>query len=191
MLVMRCSAIMRSASDALHRDSTWVVPPRINEPGSFVIGPRWANDVAANVAPPPPQLPPVSTLVMNDSCRLANTAPFGVPVVPDVNTIATGTIGIVGRAPAGGRRRRGGHRWRSGSSMTNFGDAVRSTTSRSACERRVFDTGGDGPEPGRGDVQHEVVGKLWENERDDIALADALASRVRPRSRRRVESSSR
>ena len=49
-LVMRCSAIIASASFARHRSSRYVVPPRMSEPGSLVIGPRCANEVAAKVA---------------------------------------------------------------------------------------------------------------------------------------------
>ena len=62
----------------------------------------------------------------------------------------------------------------SGSSMTSFGR--RGPKHGVPLDRREprVDTGGDGAEPGGRDVQHEVLGQLWQHERDDVALTDAL-----------------
>ena len=81
-----------------------VVPPRWRLPGSLVMNPRCAYDVPLNDRPPVSHAPPVSVCVMNASCRLQYTAPFGNPVVPDVKMIATGRSGSSvrgGGAPPG------------------------------------------------------------------------------------------
>ena len=79
---------------------TKLVPPRRRLPGSFVMNPRCAIGVPTALRPPPPHASPTSVRVMNASCRFPYSAPFGRPVVPDVNTMATGRSGS--SASAGG-----------------------------------------------------------------------------------------
>ena len=61
--------------------------------GSFVITPMWGNCVDASSGPPPPHSTaagPRSMAVIAASSRLRNSAPLGIPVVPEVKTITTG-----------------------------------------------------------------------------------------------------
>ena len=99
---------MRSASAAFHGfcDRCWV-PPFLRFPASFVVGPRWASAEPAMEWPPPPQASPTSHWVMKPIWRPQNTAPFGVPVVPDVKTMAMGrsSSGASGAGRPPGRRR--------------------------------------------------------------------------------------
>ena len=60
------------------------------------MNPTWAKEVPARVRPPPPQPSPPSARLTAASWRPAKTAPLGVPVVPDVNTMVTGRSGSAG-----------------------------------------------------------------------------------------------
>ena len=97
---MRCSAMVRSASAARHRPRMWVRDARRRYQGSLVVMPMWANWVDASIAGPAcpgwAQAPPVSATATASSWRSQNTAPFGSPVVPEVNTMATGRSGSSG-----------------------------------------------------------------------------------------------
>ena len=99
---MRCSAIVRSASSARHRPRMWVRLASRRYHGSLVVKPMWANWVDASMAGPAcpagAQAPPVSATATASSWRSQNTAPLGSPVVPDVNTMATGRSGSSGSA---------------------------------------------------------------------------------------------
>ena len=53
--------------------------------------------------PPPPQASPTSHRVMNPIWRPQNTAPFGVPVVPEVNTTAIGRSASLSRVGGAAR----------------------------------------------------------------------------------------
>ena len=79
------------------------MPPFFRFPASFVVGPRCARAEPAIEWPPPPQASPTSHSVMKPIWRPQNTAPLGVPVVPDVNTMAMGRSSSLtsgaGRAP--------------------------------------------------------------------------------------------
>src|SRR5437660_837580 len=105
-VVRRWRAVSSRASAARQRLMRKVVPPARSVPGSLVMNPTWAKDVPASVRPPPPHPSPTSTRVIASSWRLANTAPFGGPVVPEVNTMATGRSGSAGRGGGASPKRR-------------------------------------------------------------------------------------
>ncbi len=152
---IRSRSTSRSAASAFHRRMMKFVPPRRRLPGSFVMKPRCANEVPVRLVVPPPQVSPTSVCVMKDSCRFVYSAPFGVPVVPDVKMIATGRDGSsessgtvpVWRSSARGRRstsltsttatsasKRSGARL--GVATTRRGAARSRTTARSGTLRR-------------------------------------------------------
>ena len=68
----------------------WVVPAVASSHGNLVITPTCANSVLAYRWPPPPQDPPVSSSLIALNCLLANSAPLGLPELPDVKQIHTG-----------------------------------------------------------------------------------------------------
>ena len=176
-VVIFSRASSSSASAARHRSMMNVVPPRCRLPGSLVMNPRCANDVPLNDRPPVSHAPPVSVCVMNASCRLQYTAPFGSPVVPDVKMIATGRSGS--SASAGGAsapaHAQVDRARRLGSSIVSFGAASSSTAARSRSREPVVDARGDRTELGRGAVGEEILGARREHEPDHVALAHAFA----------------
>ncbi len=113
------------------------MPPRIRLPGSLVIGPSDANELPARAAPPVSHLPPVSMAVMASSWRFANTAPFGRPVVPEVNTIATGRAGSSARGGTSGGASNDGTIGVD-SSMVMAGSATANNCARSPLVSRVL-----------------------------------------------------
>ena len=95
---MRCSAMHARASAARHRPSTWVVVPSRRYHGSLVMKPTWANWVPASIGvgavSGSPHASSTSMRVTAASCRSRNSAPFGCPVVPEVNTSVDGAIRV-------------------------------------------------------------------------------------------------
>ena len=94
---MRSAATSRSTSSARQREMRWSVQPVWRYQASFVIIPTWASWVDATSGPPigglDSQPSPRSMSQIARNWRLRKTAPFGVPVVPDVYTIATARSG--------------------------------------------------------------------------------------------------
>ena len=127
------SATMRSASAAFHGfcDRCWV-PPFLRFPASFVVGPRCASAEPAMEWPPPPQASPTSHWVMKPIWRPQNTAPFGVPVVPDVKTMAMGRSCVGSPAGPGARPGGAGPRARRPGSVAGSTSTVVKLPARSA-----------------------------------------------------------
>ncbi len=93
---------------------------------SLVMNPTWANCVDASIAGPgspgSAHAPPASVAATASSWRSQNTAPLGSPVVPDVNTMATGRSGSGASTGAGPSARASAAR-SAGSSSTTAGSA--------------------------------------------------------------------
>jgi hypothetical protein len=84
----------------------WVRVASRRYQGSLVVNPMWANWVEASMAGPgvpgSAQAPPLSATATASSWRSQNSAALGSPVVPEVNTMATGRSGS---GPRTGARR--------------------------------------------------------------------------------------
>ena len=70
--------------------------PTANWAGTLPITPMWDIWVLDVMGPPSPQPLPVSTTAMSAKIWSVNVAPLGTPVVPDVNTTATGRLPSAG-----------------------------------------------------------------------------------------------
>ena len=139
-------------------------------------------------------LSPTSHWVMKAIWRPQKTAPFGVPVVPDVKTMAIGRSASLssGRGRAPGRRRPsstppGGRRLhedggeppvRVGRRQLLRGDddeglAAREHRGAFGLHQLGVHRRGHGAELGRGDVGDEVLGNRGEQQADDVTLPHA------------------